>query len=467
MRSPNFRNTADFSEEEKKFAPSEADDDGGHLSAGRYELCLSTEPSSINSIFNIYSGMHLDDFTRDPHNCLSSTDRISLRHQATGVVVALADQTSDYHADAAMWPEYRHDYPLHLCSSEPAEKEVFDVEVVGMRELSEILYLAKFVPLVKAGVVELQMTNDLRELFLPLYRHLGVGIYSLIRWVHEQVDASECLLDHPTDPMVTRGRYSAMGPWVGRGAHQFDHRYFRNGIPSQRQKGASMPVKTARQNLISDSGILEILLFYTALVYRLMQEQLRRLTETDAAAPDMMVMHLVPPLVQNCCVLVQDLLEVCCRHNARNAVRILALPGIGLLLMEQQILGWNVPIETLLLSSKEETADAEESDELEESGVLDRDRLVHNTRDFESFVQSPGSSHHHRTEAGLMFFATKRFQDEWQVKFGMPWPVIAADGGRDRKSDKLHSLRLIWARIVTHNDRISANEAVDILQLLG
>ena len=509
--------------------------DSGHCG---YELCLSPSQNSGDTIFYLHSGQQASDLPNDPHDKLHSTDRVCLLHQATGALVTLADQTRDYHADASQWMEYRYDYPLRLSSFEPAAKEVYEVEVVGFKELSQILYVSKFLPLAKAAVVELQLTDDLTDLFLPLYRHLSVAIYSLIRWVHEQVDVSERLVEHPTDNLVTHGRYSSMGPWVGRGASQFDHRYFRKGIPSDRCSSVSQPVKVGRQDLISDSGILEILLFYTALVYRLMQEQLRRLKGGDGGN---LPMHTVPVLLRDCCLLSHDLLEVCCRRNTRNARRILSLHGIGLMMMEQQILGWNVPIDTLLQATrpidkhgrcsdfdealfpnnltqrdiynvlaqvrillrqgdttcmdllKPLTVIFSQQSELMENlkiflidALFGRDikvevkkgrmpvggghsRLLHRMNSVESIDEAVTSSHQQRrgTEAPLMFFATNKVKDKWQVKFGNSWTCVQPDDSQDHTEERMQSLQLLWRRIVSHSGALSASEAAEVLQLLG
>ena len=302
-----------------------------------------------------------------------------------------------------LWEEYSDDTPLRPCSLSKdiaVLSEAYRIVAVSKQEVRDILYVSKFTPLTQAALALIQHTPRMDEVYLPLFRHFNVALYSLIEWVANLYDSDGSLVMHPaltvsisaenshlpprdglkkdssTASMPSLGsakgkrhvvetvrsdtrlectdmmKCSSISPWIGRGLPPYVTASIPDAIVSDRDPTARPPSKlnTYRQNMISDSRLLDILLFFTTVVFRSVKYYMTNLEEGTAHSADIDAILKVPALVTGSCVLIHDLIYGCVVQNRRNSVRILAVKDTLVNLMDQEILGWRPPVEALLLS---------------------------------------------------------------------------------------------------------------------
>ena len=340
-------------------------------------------------------------------------------------------KVEDYAADIHIRPSRFND------SNVTVLREVYNIEPVSDVEVADVLYISKFLPVIKSAIVTIQHTKRMSDLHLPLFRHLNVATHTLVRWVMNENDSDNALLLHPARPFESshssapvcvdgedfndenllstalkkqfeekydvdnirfeyasesshsvahqddddflfyndddetlhlsskgedsehggKSRYStsSLGPWIGRGISPYEKSAILNPIHSSRNPTCS-DFNTTRQNIVSDGRILDWLLFFTTLVFRLLKDQVYHVDKTDddntskERQAEIAAMYHVPSLLTGTCILVHDLVHVVVSENRRNSVRILSPKGSLLAIMEQEILGWNPPIATLLIA---------------------------------------------------------------------------------------------------------------------
>ena len=329
----------------------------------------------------------------------------------------------DYTEDISIRPSYFND------SNVAVLREVYNIEPVTDNEVTDILYVSKFIPLVKSSIIMTQHTKKMNEIFLPMFRHLNVAVHTLVLWVMNQCDSDNSLITHPAlsfdasqdiyvgdeeelnlddlqgwkrnsfendndkngirfeyqsvDSSVcsqsiadvneddsqrlseyslnldetTRYTSSSLGPWIGRGMTPYKKSSIVNPIHSSRNPTFS-DYNTKRQNIVSDSRILDLLIFYTSLVFRLLKDQVLHVEKREGSVAkaskfnhqELIAMYQVPSLLTGTCVLIHDLIHAVVHENRRNSVRVLSVKGTLLNFMDQEILGWNPPIDTLLIA---------------------------------------------------------------------------------------------------------------------
>lgn len=330
------------------------------------------------------------------------------------------------------WEDYIEDTPLRPCSLSSGMavlSEAYKIVQVTPQEVKDILYVSRFLPLTNAAMALIQHTPRMDEVYLPLFRHLNVALYSLVEWVANRYDSDGALLMHPslatiTSPDTTRegssshlvrrdpsslslpsstkgtvkrqfpeslksdfkldinseyAKCSTMSPWIGRGIPPYMAASIAEPIVSDRDPSARPPSKinTFRQNLISDSRLLDTLLFITTVVFRAMKQYMLSLEDGMSHTTDVDNKLKVPTLVTGSCVLIHDLIYGCVVQNRRNSVRLLAVKDTLVSLMDQEILGWRPPVETLLISlqSKKVGTVLRESDTFSPTSVFSSDDI--------------------------------------------------------------------------------------------
>jgi hypothetical protein len=354
------------------------------------------------------------------------------------------------------WEDYIEDTPLRPCSMSSGMavlSEAYKLVSVTPQEVKDILYVSKFLPLTNAAMALIQHTPRMDDVYLPLFRHLNVALYSLVEWVANLYDSDGALLMHPSlssmvvpeasllpvregsSPSVMRRdssmnlptnkgastrkqfleslksdprldtfntenvKCSTIAPWIGRGILPYMAASILDPIVSDRDPTARPPSKmnTFRQNLISDSRLLDTLLFITTVVFRSMKQYMTSMDEGKSHTTDVDNKLKVPTLVTGSCVLIHDLIYGCVVQNRRNSVRLLAVKDTLVSLMDQEILGWRPPIETLLISlqSKKVGTVLRDSDAFSPTSVFSSDdinNLIKKTYDL--FMASKESAVH-------------------------------------------------------------------------
>lgn len=334
--------------------------------------------------------------------------------------------------DKLKWEDYNDDIhirPSRFNDSNVAVlREVYNIEPVSDIEAADVIYISKFIPILKSAIVTMQHTKKMSELFLPLFRHLNVATHTLVSWIMNQNDSDHTLLLHPaltfdpsqqvdnTDPddvneteelnelqksfeeydvdnirfeyqsvsensniqhddvdifddeeSANRSVFSSfqehinysissLGPWIGRGMSPFKKSAIVNPIHSSRNPTFS-DFNTKRQNIVSDSRLLDLMVLFTTLVFRLIKDQVLHIDKQEdqvihskRSADELKAMYHVPSMLTGTCILVHDLVHSAVFENRRNSVRILSVKGSLLGMMDQEILGWNPPIGTLLIA---------------------------------------------------------------------------------------------------------------------
>lgn len=355
--------------------------------------------------------------------------RARIRRQTASETGSLSDGDDiDTEVDEGddTWEDYIDDTPVRPCSissSMAVLSEVYKIVHVSPSEVQDILYLSKFLPLANAAMAVIQHTPRMDRVYLPLFRHLNVALYSLVEWVANACDSDGSLLMHPgLSPMalaeasaqpMRRGpsstllqsqststtrknqesiksdlklnvantepvKCSTIAPWIGRGILPYAASSLLAPIVSDRDPATRPPsqISTFRQNLISDSRLLDTLLFITTVVF---QSKMQYMTSLDAGAgshtSDIDGKLKVPALVTGSCVLIHDLIYGCVVQNRRNSVRLLAVKYTLVNLMDQAIFGWRPPIEALLVSlqSKKVGTVLRDSDTFSPASVVSSD----------------------------------------------------------------------------------------------
>ena len=340
-----------------------------------------------------------------------------------------------------LWEDYAEDIPVRpavVSANLAILSEAYRVEIVNKDDVQDLVYVARYLALAKAALAAVQFTHRMDQLFLPLFQHLNVALFTLLGWVGGEYESDGCLAPHPKiarcleaissiddeqsefdeslivdevdsfaqdnivgesddesnseenlpDEDVLEGVKAAVGgegrtprsvysmcPWVGSGTTEYSKSALTNPIDSYRDGDGvhTASYRVNRQNLISDSRLLDVLVEFTQVVYLLVSQQTMHLSQatreaatadsslnpSDGAAigdcesrAELEAVHKVPPLVTGCCVLIHDLIHACVCNNRRNAVRILSVRGSLLNLMDQEILGWRPAIRSLLVALK-------------------------------------------------------------------------------------------------------------------
>lgn len=171
--------------------------------------------------------------------------------------------------------------------------------------------------------------------------------------------------DSPHRPATAPPRISSLSPWIGRGSCPFTRAAIPAPILSERVEDvlAQVSVNELRQNILRDSGLLELLQNYVNIVFGMLKVQTKMMNQKQpsvvrrGAKPPMSpaereAIYLVPQIVSGCCILCYDVLNLCLINNPRTAMRLLGVKGTLLSMMSHEFLGWKPPIEQLLLSEQ-------------------------------------------------------------------------------------------------------------------
>jgi hypothetical protein len=406
----------------------------------------TTSEADSSTLFHILTSDSItdnkDEVTAAGANAINSQSDVFFLHEETQFILEEKKKTAKKdkknHAKHkkvnSKWEDYVEDIhirPSRFNDSNVAVlREVYNIEPVPDSEVADVLYISRFLPVIKSAIVTIQHTKKMSELFLPLFRHLNVATHTLVNWVMNQNDSDQALLLHPAlahdssqimddygsddennneDEMhalersfersfdvdnilfeyedvsshsdnpdeedvfdddddslnlsentgigdSTKYSTSSLGPWIGRGISPFDKSAIVNPIHSSRNPTFS-DFNVKRQNIVSDSRILDLLVFFTTLVFRLLKDQVLHVdkraddgTSVKHSRQELAAMYHVPALLTGTCILVHDLVHAVVSENRRNSVRILSVKGSLLDMMDQEILGWNPPIDTLLIA---------------------------------------------------------------------------------------------------------------------
>jgi hypothetical protein len=132
-------------------------------------------------------------------NMLSIGDSVFFVHMASRLMLSVGVKSARS-AIGSPWPDFENDKyakPVHFNGDVAILSETFRLEKVAQKDVEDILFAAKFLPLAKAAVTCLQLTPQLDQLYLPMFRHLNIALHTLVRWVLGRFQSDGCLAAHP------------------------------------------------------------------------------------------------------------------------------------------------------------------------------------------------------------------------------------------------------------------------------
>ena len=297
------------------------------------------------------------------------------------------DSPIEYEGNAAL---YKNDVALTSSGSRFIKAEVYKLRKVSAEQVQDVLFAARFAPLVRGATVHLQLARS-DKLYLPLFRHMCVAMETLVRWLAELHGPDFALLESSkathTNPDQRIPFSSSLVAWVGLPGVEFEYSDFAYASVQSREScmtALNSKMSSFRQNCITHSCLLDMLLNFNSIAYTLFHVAQRSLGDPR---------FVIPIVVNNCCKLIHDLIHVCTLKNSGAALRVLSPKGNLQNLISQHRIMWNPPI-SAILSTAISSGDDNVIEEVEEH-LLDL-----NEYDIRSFVSTMSQLRDESREAG-------------------------------------------------------------------
>ena len=244
---------------------------------------------------------------------------------------------------------YANDSPLAASHNKVSKTEVYKLRRVSAEQVQDALFAARMLPLVRGATVDLQlMPSD--KLYLPLFRHMCVAMETLVRWLADLAEPDLTLLESSKatymNPDLRIPFSSSLVCWLEREGTDFQQLEFSYTPVQSRDSCATAlvsPIKRFRQNLLTDSNILDYLMNFANIAFTL--HKAKEASHEKAK---------LPVVITNICSLIHDLLHVCVLKNSQASTRLILCKGSLQNLVAQFCVLWNPPLAAILNAAIED-----------------------------------------------------------------------------------------------------------------
>lgn len=268
---------------------------------------------------------------------------------------------------------YRHDFPLTAAPGSMAKSEVYKMTPVPADQVHDTLYIGRIIPLVLAATANIQLSHT-SDLYLPVFRHLCVGMETLIKWVFHLSESDNSFIETPKltglDPKANAPFSSSLVAWLNKPSAEFNSAHYIIEVRTRESCSSAVHGLPSRfrQNLLANSSTIDLLMNLCNIVYTLykIRDSMREIHLGDEDAEAKNSAYEIPVLVANTCILTHDLLFLTMLKNTDVAIRCISRTGALLSLFAHACIKWNPPVAELLCTALEST-DSEEVFLVEES----------------------------------------------------------------------------------------------------
>ena len=319
---------------------------GQHLSMKLVDNSWSISTSAVpseNCLFRMTS--------LDVTDVVYETDALigSIRFNQNIFFVHLNSQKSIACQPAAPGNIYANDSPLGASHSKASKTEVYKLRRLTADQVQDALFAARMMPLLRGATVDLQLLPG-DKLYLPLFRHMCVAIETLVRWLADTAEPDFTLLESSKttymNPDLRIPFSSSLVCWLKREGSEIQQLEFAYTSVQSRDSCATAlvsPIKRFRQNLLTDSNILDYLMNFANIAYTLLKAK--------EASHDKV---RLPVVITNICLLIHDLFHICVLKNCQASTRLILCKGSLQNLVAQFGVLWNPPLAAILNSAIED-----------------------------------------------------------------------------------------------------------------